>query len=52
MTVCGGIAAQKRAEKLRAVGMPILSLEETHSITEAAVEQDIEILDPDGKREC
>lgn len=29
-TVCAGIAAQKRVEKLRVVDMPILSLQDMH----------------------
>lgn len=50
--VCAGIAAQTKAERLRAVGMPILSLEEMSSLALAAVEHEVTMgMVESGKRD-
>ena len=49
--VCSGIAAQKRAERLRAVGMPILSLEVMKQVALDAVGQEEKMMGQSGNHD-
>ena len=49
--LCAGIAAQKRAERLRAVGMPIMSLEQMQEIAGEACTKELNAVGLSGKQD-